>query len=123
MKIGPMIVGAAIGAWFCTFGLIELYPEPTISLGNGNEWTTFVTTGGALVGAFIGRLAWFQRNYPIVLGAAFGLLSWMLWRDWMNSRFGPQPEVTVILGLLAAAIVIGAALGWVVTQRSTPTQR
>ena len=110
-----ILLGAATGALFTSFGLIEFHPR--LYFGGGNEWTPLVTGGGATIGAALGASAWFRKHWTTVLGAALGMLVAILIRD----EYMLQPPVVFLdlfgLPLFAAGVGYFFEPKWAASRR------
>jgi hypothetical protein len=104
-KLAGILAGAAFGALFTSFGLIDT-TLGGMTIAGGNEWTPLVSGGGAVIGAVLGATAFFRRYAIAFVLAGVGMVLAILVRD----EWALQPPLVFVdlFGIPA----VGALIGW-----------
>ena len=106
-KAAGILLGAALGVLCTSFGLIDLTPG-YINLAGGNEWTPWLTGGGAVAGAIIGGTSIFRRRTLAALLLGLGLTIAIALRD--HYMLQPPAVFFDLFGLALLGAILGALL-------------
>jgi hypothetical protein len=101
---GGILLGAAIGTLFTSFGNVDT-SLGQIAFGGGNEWTPLVTGIGTVIGATVGATPFFRHHIFSFLLSGLGLIMAIAIRD----RYLLQPPL-VFLNIFGIPL-LGALLG------------
>ena len=117
--IGGILLGAAIGALWTSFGLVEITSSGVSVGGGGNEWTPFVTGGATLFGAGVGATAFFRRHLFAALFLGLGMVVAIALRD--HYQLQPPSVFFNLFGIPALAAAAGVWLDDRRNKRPTST--